>query len=563
MAGYENTANITSSGVSVSNVRPTRLSVIRTATHSILESLSPAELRDPSLVESRVLEEIQVQIDLENQLRTKGHKWRGLDELLPTQIADILAYSYPIVSIMTGGAGSDQAYDLLGIYQEDGPEKGIYSVSDEVFRRLARKYCYTLTIRGFDEMMSVLRSLVPRVYPCREKNLIAVNNGIFDYDTKTLLDFSPDYVFLSKSKVNYNTNAKNVVIHNSTDNTDWDVESWLDELFDDKSVVHLIWQILGAIIRPNVPWGQSAWFYSESGNNGKGTLCELMRQLCGDGTYTSISLADFSKDFMLEPLTHSSAIITDENDVGTYIDKAANLKAVVTGDAVQINRKFKQPISYQFHGFMVQCLNEMPRIKDRSDSFFRRQIFIPFVKCFTGAERKYIKQDYLHRQEVLEYVMLKVLHMNYYSLDVPVSCQQALEEYKEFNDPIRQFLSEMLDQLQWDLVPFSFLYDLYGAWYKKNYPGRGELKSSLSFSKDVVNLLPNYGGWYCEDKRKVYRPSGKMDVPEPLIGEYDLKDWMNPRYVNSKDEDKRCMPVLKSYYRGILRAGIGEEKEEQ
>ena len=95
---------------------------------------------------------------------------------------------------------------------------------------------------------------------------------------------------------------------------------------------------------------------------------------------------------MLEPLTRATAIIVDENDVGTYIDKAANLKAIITNDAISINRKFKQVISYRFYGFMVQCLNEMPRIKDKSDSFWRRQLFIPFTKCFTGAERKYIKQ---------------------------------------------------------------------------------------------------------------------------------------------------------------------------
>ena len=225
----------------------------------------------------------------------------------------------------------------------------------------------------------------------------------------------------------------------------------------------------------------------------------------------------------------------------------------MTGDAVQINRKFKQPISYQFHGFMVQCLNEMPRIKDKSDSFFRRQIFIPFTKCFTGAERKYIKQDYLHRQDVLEYVLYKVLNMNYYSLTVPDSCKQALEEYKEFNDPIRQFLGEILDQLVWDLVPFNFLYDLFVAWYKKNFSGRSEVKSSMSFIKDVVNLLPSYDGWYCEDKRKNYRPGNKMDAAEPLIAEYNLTDWMDPKYVSSKDVSKMCHPKLKSYYRGILR----------
>src|SRR5699024_575447 len=152
--------------------------------------------------------------------------------------------------------------------------------------------------------------------------------------------------------------------------------SWIEEFYtiegDDEfnakyeGMADLIWEIIGAIIRPHVSWGKTAWFYSEQGNNGKGTLCALMRELCGPRSHTSIPLSDFGKEFALEPLVRASAIITDENDVGTFIDKAANLKAIVTGDVIQINRKYRMPIAYQFRGFMVQCLNEFPRMKDKS-----------------------------------------------------------------------------------------------------------------------------------------------------------------------------------------------------
>ena len=81
--------------------------------------------------------------------------------------------------------------------------------------------------------------------------------------------------------MNYNPNAKNPVIHNPDDGTDWDVESWMADLSDDPEIVNVLWKILGAVIRPNVAWGKAAWLYSESGNNGKGTLCQLMRALCG------------------------------------------------------------------------------------------------------------------------------------------------------------------------------------------------------------------------------------------------------------------------------------------
>lgn len=201
---------------------------------------------------------------------------------------------------------------------------------------------------------------------------------------------------------------------------------------------------------------------------------------------------------------------------------------------------------------MVQCLNEMPRIKDKSDSFYRRQLFIPFTKCFTGAERKYIKQDYLKRKDVLEYVLWKVLNMDYYELPIPKACQLALEEYKEFNDPLRQFVNEIFPELQWDLLPFQFLYDLYVSWYRKTV-GNREVLGRQTFMKSLLLLVEQLPDWKCEDKTKSISSVGKMNRPEPLIDEYDLKDWMNPMYMSSADVSKKCIPLLKVNYRGIVR----------
>ena len=528
--------------------------LIRQKTREILESLSDDDLLIPSVVETELLEGCNIMIEAEN-LSREGRKWKYLETLLPMQIADALITTYPIVKIAGADDGNDSSNDLIAIYQEDGVDKGIYSSDEAVLRNLIRKYSYNISSKDVSEVISILQDTLPRKFRCKQPNLIAVNNGIFDYDTKQLMPFDPKYVFLSKCRVNYNPNATNVVIHNNSDNTDWDVESWMDELTDDPEITHVLWQILGAIIRPNVPWGKAAWFYSETGNNGKGTLCELMRQLCGQGSYASISLADFSKEFMLEPLVRATSIIVDENDVGTYIDRAANLKAIITGDTIFINRKFKMPIAYQFKGFMVQCLNEMPRIKDKSDSFFRRQLFIPFTKCFTGMERKYIKHDYLHRSEVLEYVLYRVLHMDYYELDTPSACVDALEEYKTYVDPIREFLEEIMPKVKWDLLPFQFLYDMYVSWYKQTHSGDRNIKSLRSFSNDVKLLVKSsYPSWACTDASTGMRPSDRMLDAEPLIATYSLDKWMNPMYNTDRDNDRKCHPaVLASRYRGVYR----------
>lgn len=526
--------------------------VLREVTEKYLSTLDPNNPPNPTTIESGLLEAIERQFDLENSVKQKGRAWPIPQTLHFSQIAGIINYLYPIRRIVCSGNNSVKGGDLLALYQKTGPDAGIYVTSEDEFRSICRPYNYQMTNREFDEIMTALRELAPRCTRCEDPDLIPVNNGIFHYKTKTLMPFDPDYVFIAKSRVDYNPNAINQPIYNLDDKTSWDVESWIADLSDDPEIVNVIWEVLGAILRPNVRWDKSAWFYSETGNNGKGTLCELMRNLVGEGSYASIPISNFSQDFMLEPLMRSNAIIVDENDVGGYIDRAANLKAVITNDVIQINRKFKLPISYKFHGFMVQCLNEFPRVKDKSDSFYRRQLFIPFSKCFTGHERKYIKSDYLHRKEVLEYVMFRVLNMNYYVLSTPQACKDILSEYKEFNDPVHAFWEEMSPQFAWDLVPFDFAYDLYKAWFKQNSPN-GSIQGKIRFNKDLTNVVQSTGSdWTIDTGKRAIRPQGRMDWPEPLSLAYELKNWLNPSYTGA-DQEKKCLAPLKVSYRGLER----------
>lgn len=533
--------------------------VLRTTTENYLLSVNPNNLPSPAKIEADLLAEIEKEFDFENAINPKGRKWKPPLELDAEQVAAILVRLHGVVRIdLTYGKLSDDKGPVPAVYQKDGPNEGIYDTSELTLKSLARQYKRSMTDKEFKEIISVIHEYAGTVVPCTEKNLIAVNNGIFDFDTKQLLPFTPEKVFISKSKVNFNPNAQNITIHNSDDGTDWDVESWMRELNDDPEVVQLLWEILSAVVRPNVPWNKAALFYSETGNNGKGTLCGLMRNLCGEGSYASLKISDFGRDFMLTELIGKSAVVTDENDVGTYIDKAADFKCAVTGDVITVNVKFKDPVKIRFRGLVVQCLNEMPRVKDKSDAFWRRQLLIPFTKCFTGAERKYIKEDYLKRQEVLEYVLYRVLHMGHCELSEPEACKMALDEYKEYNDPVRQFVEEIVPQLQWDLVPYKFLYDLYKAWYRANCPS-GIVSGKINFMKEFRALMKDNSDWECDDSS--HRTGNKMCVPEALIDEYCLEKWMNPMYLSSKDINKRCLPLLKSHYNGMVRVHTGGTAE--
>lgn len=539
--------------------------IIRTTTEDYLSSLDPKSPPTPAVIEMTLLNLVNEKIEMENSGRIKENKLSYLKKLTFFQVSLIMLHLHLICRIGPSGKNTDRDYDMLAMYsaptpggqdEETNPDAGIYVTSEDAFRAVARTYDNALTTMDFKEIMATLKDSTRRRYRCHNPDLIAVNNGIFDYKAKELLPFDPELVFLSKSHVDYDPSAKNVTIHNDDDGTDWDVESWMETLSDDPEIVELLWEILGAIIRPHVRWNKSAWFYSKKGNNGKGTLCELMRELTGPSAYASIPIADFSKDFLLEPLTRASAIIVDENDVGTFVDRAANLKAVITNDVISINRKYKSPIAYQFYGFMVQCLNEFPRIKDKSESFYRRQLFVPFEKHFKGIERRYIKDDYLHRPEVLQYVLHRVLHMNYYELSEPAATQAVLDEYKLANDPIREFWEELEDEFVWDLLPFPFLYDLYKAWFMKNAPSGTPVGRQI-FTAGLLEVIQNSDTWYCTSSAAKIRPGKKMSKPEHLIATYGLRDWVNPGYPSGPDLDKRCLPALKANYSGLTRLNAG------
>ena len=510
-------------------------------------------------VEFHLLNRINNRLISENtQYGLKGSRaYQTLRTLTPAVIADCMLKRNRIVRIMLSEKNTDPNYDVLAVYMEHGPDTGIYITDEVSIRVLAREYNYSISPRELDHVIDMLTDNAPRVMVSAHRDLIAVNNGIFDYKTKTLLPFTPEIVFTAKSAVNYNENAVNPVIHNDADGTDWDIESWMADLNDDPEIVTLLWEILSAIIRPNVAWDKTAWFLSEVGNNGKGTLLTLMRNLCGERAWTSIPVADFGKDFHLEPLIRTNAVLVDENDVGEYVDRAANLKAVITNDVILINRKNKTPIAYQFRGFMVQCVNDTPRFRDKSGSLYRRQLIIPFDKSFTGAERKYIKQDYMHRTEVLEYVLYRVLSGNFYELSEPAAVKAALHQYKIENDPVRAFAEEFLDRVVWDLLPWRFLYALYRAWLTKDQPSNPPLGYN-KFVKHFTLILQEATsegdgyGWFVTPA--AVRTKNRILGEEPLTVEYNLDQWFDIQPVNGsirKVGTPHNMPVST---RGLLRA---------
>lgn len=455
------------------------------------------------------------------------------------------------VSLAQGATGSEAT--LLATYSDSGPAAGLYVTDEAVLARLASEVRPSLTAKAIESLLLRLKMHAPVLARTTAPHLIAVNNGVFDHRSQELTPFGPQHVFLAKSPVDHVGGAPCPVI-TMADGTAWDVESWIESLSGDEGVPQLLWEVLSAAVRPGVRWNKAVFLHSTRGNNGKGTFCALLRNLLGREGCASIPIASFGKPFALSELVHARAIVTDENSVGAFARDLGDFKSVVTGDVFTLDRKYRSPVSVSFSGLVVQCVNDFPRSRDKSASYTRRQLFVPFRQWFgaAGVERGDIKSDYLGRREVLEYVLARVLSMRCEEFSDPGACQELLAQFQRENDPVRDFWCEFEDEFVWDLLPTAFLYDLFVSWFRKNHPS-GIPVNRNEFATRLVDTLRGNARWVYEDPQKKHRPGSRMTTPEHLIARYDLKDWKNPHY-SGPDLDKTCVPCpLRVSYLGATR----------
>ena len=504
---------------------------------------------DEELAEE-LLSDIQTMIRQANAGCAKGDTRERMAHSLPIGIiARCLLKRHRFANIDYTGDDRGGSNSTLGMYLESGPYWGTYTISDQVIGQAIRRFDANISRADMGAVTDILREESPTVMPCSDPNLVAVNNGIFDDARKELLPFTPDLVFVSKICWDYDPGATDVAIP-EPDGGVWSVDTWFGSVNSDPEAVRFLWQVLGMLVRPNKPWNKIIFLYSEAGNNGKGTFCKLAKNLIGRGNYAGLKLSDFDRQFMLAPLMYTQAVIADENDVGDFLSHVGNLKAIATGDSLQIDRKYKDPVTIQFRGVILECLNGMPQVRDQSESFLRRLIFVLMDQNFEGREKKYIKEDFLGRPEVLKYVLKKLLEMDLdeNDLQVPKRSQGLRDEYREFNDPVYAFWTTFEPEFVWDLLPYQFLYDLYKKWFDKMYP-RGKVVSYRKFLQNVKSAARSTG-WFCDERDQKTWSANRMVEPERLIIDWDLDDWMNGTY-SGNDWKLKAGFKQKQTYRGV------------
>ncbi|MFA6201889.1 MAG: phage/plasmid primase, P4 family [Gallionella sp.] len=148
-------------------------------------------------------------------------------------------------------------------------------------------------------------------------------------------------------------------------------ESFLEGALPDSDIRSYLQEYSGYTLQSDCRHQIGCWLIG-GGGNGKSTFAQVMQAL--HRKPVSMQL-DALEGFNLAGLVGASLVYCDETPA--RIDEQ-KLKTLISGDSVQIDRKYRDPIVIRPVAKWIVSGNALPAISDHSDGFWRRWFVVPF-----------------------------------------------------------------------------------------------------------------------------------------------------------------------------------------
>jgi|GEM_PF-1542244 len=260
----------------------------------------------------------------------------------------------------------------------------------------------------------------------------------------------------------------------------------------DQERIAILQEFYGYCLTPGLS-AHKFLFHEGEGANGKSVACGALTAMLGTSNVSSVPLESFGERFSLYPTLGKMANIAAE--VGE-IDRVAEgiLKAYTTGDAIQFDRKHRDPITARPTAKLVFASNNRPRFNDKSGGLWRRMILMPWRITIPEGERirGMDSPQWWQEQAELPGVLLWAI-AGLWRLErqggftKSAVCEAALAEYRAESNPSRLFLEERYDFDPESWTVCEDVYRPYVEWTRSN----GFLPlSASSFGHEVRRAFP-------------------------------------------------------------------------
>ena len=268
---------------------------------------------------------------------------------------------------------------------------------------------------------------------------IVFKNGVYNIETDTLSDFSPDIIVKNKIDHNYNPAA----YHELLDHT-------LDKMAcHDPQIRALLEEMAGYCFYRRQELRRAFILIGDKAN-GKSTFLDLLVTMIGEENTSALDIADlkgFRVARLFGKLINAGDDIGDDFVTGTV---AALVKKLISGERTTVEQKGKDPFEFINYAKFIWSSNSIPRIKDPTGAMLDRLLIVPFLATFSKDDpdyRPYIKYE-LRQEESIEYLiqlgiagLKRVIYNRAFTTSDKVL--EELGKYRVDNNPVLQFISDL------------------------------------------------------------------------------------------------------------------------
>jgi len=332
-----------------------------------------------------------------------------------------------------------------------------------------------------DLVKEILGHVRRMTYVSRERfnsdpNILNLKNGLLDLRTFELKKHTPKFLSTIQLPVEYDPNARS--------------DLWQKVVSEDlyPEDIPVLQESFGYALYPeNV--AQKMIILLGQGANGKSLVLRVLEALIGKEHVANVSPQEIENNrFAVSQLF--GKLVNIYPDLPAFaLQSTGKLKALVSGDSLTIEEKFKKPFSFRNRAKFFFSANILPKVSDDTRAFYRRIIIINFAKTFDESTADPTLYEKLTNEKELSGILnwalegLKRLMQNGFKFSYSKSADEIREIYTRASNPVKAFLDEETVE---DPEAWIVKQDLYEAY--KEYVKKHKLQSPLSSTSFFMNV---------------------------------------------------------------------------
>ena len=309
-----------------------------------------------------------------------------------------------------------------------------------------------------------------------------LQNGLFDLDTFQLKPHTPEEYSTIQLAVSYDRHAR--------------CERWRKALYEifqgDREKIDMLQEFFGLCLTREMKYGKALICIGD-GANGKSVVLHVLQEMIGRDNYSAVPLERFDNSHYLADLFGRLANISTETHAKSAVYDST-FKQIVTGDVVQADAKYKRPIKFRPFCKLIFALNNMPRVDDKTDAFFRRLILLRFNRQF--KEKDQDKELKYKLEEELNGIFLWSLRglerlRERGRFELSPDMEREITSYRKQNNNVLLFVEEECTLSSEFEISKDQLYSRYCQWSDSN---GDEALSKVNFGRELMNKFQAVGG---------------------------------------------------------------------